>query len=460
MANTRRRGAPPGAAEAGAAQAAARRKERETIFQAPPSDGDLIQIDVRDIAPNPLNDREDFGDLTEISSSIEEIGLLEPIVVMPRKRTVESALPGFLDRHPDQLGPLTQRWLELWPDADFEEAEKVPWVLMAGERRLMATHRIDPDKRPKLPAIVRGDIVERMFEAMLWENLHRKDLNPMELARAFKRRMEREGLNATQLAAALHLKSSSTITKRLALLELPEAAQHLVTAGQLGPERGYELVKMGLGAQAVEATKLLNDGMNLNGVALRLGVPGAQADGPAPAATATTAVNGSAPHTQAAASAPAVPKQAGRPAARTKKAVSPFPDEPLPLPEDPAERRHKTCRDLLGAWSVPSGVMAQFLASALLNGAVTKAPEGAEAWAVAGEWLGWDPAKPRTARQELEAAFAVALAAAELRAANPRRTWDARDADYLALLRKYGGHEATPAEVKRLDAMASAAGKR
>ena len=153
----------------------------------------LAEIEVSSIRPNPNQPRVHFDEqsLLELSSSIAEMGVLQPILVRP------------LD------------------DGGHE--------LIAGERRWRAAQRAG---LATVPAIVRTTDDLSSIEQALVENLHRQDLTPLEEAAAYQQLIEDFELTHEQLSSRVG-KSRSAITNTIRLLGLPPTVQHLLADGQL-----------------------------------------------------------------------------------------------------------------------------------------------------------------------------------------------------------------------------------
>lgn len=153
----------------------------------------LDDISTADITPNPHQPRVHFDEetLAELASSIEQIGVLQPILVR-------------------SLG-----------DAGYE--------LIAGERRWRAAQRAG---LTSIPAIVRTSDDLTSVEQALVENLHREDLTPLEEAAAYQQLLEDFEFTHEQVAQRVG-KSRSAITNTLRLLGLPPAVQHLLADGKL-----------------------------------------------------------------------------------------------------------------------------------------------------------------------------------------------------------------------------------
>lgn len=139
---------------------------------------------ISDIEPNPDQPRKYFdeAELTALSASIAELGLLQPIVV-----TESKVLPGT-------------------------------YVIIAGERRWRASRMAGLDEIPCV--IFDGDELAAAQVALV-ENIQRSDLNPIEEAMGYRALIERFGMTQDSVAQKIG-KSRPAITNALRLLELPE----------------------------------------------------------------------------------------------------------------------------------------------------------------------------------------------------------------------------------------------
>ncbi|HKE53676.1 MAG TPA: ParB/RepB/Spo0J family partition protein [Actinomycetota bacterium] len=164
----------------------------------------LLEIPVEAVAPNPRQPRTTFEDeaLDALALSIREVGVLQPIVV--RKTS-----------------------------SGFE--------LIAGERRLRAAKLAG---LATVPAVIReSDDAESLREALI-ENIHREDLNPIELAEAFRELLEELGLKQETLAERLGM-SRSHIANTIRLLQLPPDVQAQLAAGRIQAGHGRALLTLG-----------------------------------------------------------------------------------------------------------------------------------------------------------------------------------------------------------------------
>lgn len=173
---------------------------------------EIVEIQLDRIVPGD-NDREAFpeGDLVELADSIRQYGLAEPIIVRPYG-------DGF------QIVAGERRWR-----AHHIYTEKVrsgAW---------MRSGRVRPDY---IRAIVRPLSDEEASGIMLLENIHRAELNPIEEARAYQKRMQQFGWSEESVAQAANV-PATRVRLRLALLDIVPEAQRLVKDGQMGVKYAY-----------------------------------------------------------------------------------------------------------------------------------------------------------------------------------------------------------------------------
>ncbi|MGE5460889.1 MAG: ParB/RepB/Spo0J family partition protein [Solirubrobacterales bacterium] len=172
----------------------------------------LAEVPVGAIQPNRRQPRSLFDDeaLQALALSIQEVGILQPIVV--RKA-----------------------------GAGYE--------LIAGERRLRAAKLAG---LATVPIILReSDDSESLREALI-ENIHRENLNPIELAEAFRELLEELGLKQETLAERLGV-SRSHVANTIRLLQLPSDVQQLLAEGKVQAGHGRALLALADG----EAQKTL-----------------------------------------------------------------------------------------------------------------------------------------------------------------------------------------------------------
>ncbi len=206
------------------------------------SDDDLVavpgatygEIDVSVIIPNRSQPRTNFDDddLEELSQSIKEVGVLQPIVIRPLSKPVEDH-----------------------PEARYE--------LIMGERRWRATQRAG---LTHIPAIIRRTSDEDLLRDALLENLHRADLTPLEEAAAYQQLLEDFQCTQDELAKRI-ARSRPQITNTLRLLKLPALVQRRVAAGVLSS--GHARALLGLadaGAMERLAQRIVAEGLSVRAV--------------------------------------------------------------------------------------------------------------------------------------------------------------------------------------------------
>jgi ParB family transcriptional regulator, chromosome partitioning protein len=186
----------------------------------------LLEVPVDAVAPNPKQPRTVFDDdtLDALALSIQEVGVLQPIVV-------RRAGGGF--------------------------------ELIAGERRLRAARKAG---LATIPAVIReSDDAESLREALI-ENIHREDLNPIELAEAFRELLEELGLKQETLAERLGM-SRSHIANTIRLLALPPEVQQQLAAGKIQAGHGRALLSLADGeAQRTLAVRIAAEDLTVREV--------------------------------------------------------------------------------------------------------------------------------------------------------------------------------------------------
>jgi len=166
-------------------------------------------IPVNEIAYNPQQPRKamDEDALARLAESVEQHGVLQPIVVTP----ITPPLP---------------------------TGEK--YRLIVGERRLRACMMAGLQR---IPAVVREVESDQYLEMALIENVQREDLNPIEEAEAYQELIARFGLTQEQVAQRVS-KSRSTVANSLRLLNLPSDLLDAVRDGRLS--EGHARAILGL----------------------------------------------------------------------------------------------------------------------------------------------------------------------------------------------------------------------
>ena len=150
------------------------------------------ELDVVQLKPNPLQPRTKFDEasIDELAQSIKESGIVQPILVVPEE--------GY-------------------------------YKIVVGERRWRAAQKAG---LKKIPVLIRTLSPEKQLEISIIENIHRENLNPIEIALAYQRMTD--DLNYTQQDIAEKVgKDRTSITNYMRLLRLPKEIQDGVADGKL-----------------------------------------------------------------------------------------------------------------------------------------------------------------------------------------------------------------------------------
>ena len=151
--------------------------------------GRLLPIDKLD--PNPDQPRTEIGDLTELTASIQEKGVLEPLLVKP--------------------------------------TNDGRWMIIAGERRWRAATAARLEEVPCIEMDVDDAAVA---EIALIENMQRKDLTPWEEADGLRALSEKFGYTHEEVARKVG-KSRSTVTEALSIAAIPESIREICRACEI-----------------------------------------------------------------------------------------------------------------------------------------------------------------------------------------------------------------------------------
>lgn len=167
-------------------------------------EAEIRRLKLTAIVPNPLQPRRTFteAELADLTSSIKENGLLQPLVVRPA--------PGTTDRY----------------------------QLVAGERRFRALTKLGWDDAPVL---VREASDETMLVLALVENLQREALSPLEEAEGYQALADQFEMTQAEIAQAVG-KDRSTVANFLRLLNLPPSVRKLLEEGALSMGHGRALL--------------------------------------------------------------------------------------------------------------------------------------------------------------------------------------------------------------------------
>ena len=168
--------------------------------------GSVPEVPIETVTPNPDNPRVSLGELDELADSIKAKGILQPLVV-----TTAAAFVAKQPHHRDVIG-------------------NAEYVIIAGHRRHGASKLAG---LPTVPIIVREDLsgTEDVLESALIENIHRRNFAPLEEARGLQLLIDAD-YSQRQITKRTGI-SQAQISKRLALLKLPQILQDALGDDQL-----------------------------------------------------------------------------------------------------------------------------------------------------------------------------------------------------------------------------------
>lgn len=183
----------------------------------------IENIRLKSIKVNPYQPRKIFDEnaIQELSESIKEHGILQPIIVR-------------------KVGTM--------------------YEIVVGERRFRAAKMAG---LAEIPAVVRQLTDEESMEMAILENLQREDLTPIEEAEAYQKLMDNLALTQEQLAFRLG-KSRPHIANHIRLLSLPDKVRHMITDGKLSMGHGRTLLGLRKKEQILLiAEKTISEGLNV-----------------------------------------------------------------------------------------------------------------------------------------------------------------------------------------------------
>ena len=177
-------------------------------------DKEVVELYLDDIIPNRFQPREVFNEeaLKELSGSIKEHGVIQPIIVR-------------------KLGD--------------------KYEIIAGERRYKATAMAG---LTKIPAIVRNLDDKEASKVALLENLQRKDLSAIEEARTYQKILEIDNMTQEELGKSMG-KSQAAIANKMRLLNLPDEVQEALLHDKISERHARSLLNLNTPEEQI---KMLN----------------------------------------------------------------------------------------------------------------------------------------------------------------------------------------------------------
>jgi len=152
----------------------------------------FAEIELEEIKPNPFQPRMRFDDETidELAQSIKESGIVQPVIVTP---------------------------------------ESDHYKIIVGERRWRAAQKAG---LRKIPVLIRNIPKDKELEVSLIENIHREELNALEIAHAYQRLIDEFGYAQHELADKVG-KDRSSVANYIRLLKLPQEIQDRLGGGEI-----------------------------------------------------------------------------------------------------------------------------------------------------------------------------------------------------------------------------------
>ncbi|MEV0287893.1 ParB/RepB/Spo0J family partition protein [Kribbella sp. NPDC050820] len=409
------------------------------------------------VAPNPDNPRVDLGDLSEIAKSIEEKGILQPLVV-----TTAAAFLAKQPHHREAIGA-----------ADY--------VIVAGHRRHGGAQLAS---RPTVPIIVRDDLAgsDDVAQTALIENIHRRNLVPLEEARGFQLLVEL-GKSQREISKSTGI-SQAQISKRLTLLKLPQAIQDALADDLLSVNEALTLAQLPDEERVTAFTRMRENGWSADQAVAELSRERATAEAIAVAEQQARAEKiplvdpqetfGTAEHKhrlyepadiETARTEGRLAGHATRdglqyftmtPAKKAPKSGRPVDSD------DKAHREAQAARTEAGRRAVATLPAAQEVRTALTDAVLAGRTPFAECLKLVHSWLGDklgskadDPtAWHRTLTEPTDrthAAWAMTIAARELNIRWARGPWPPEAIDYVVYLQRHVGYSPTPWEQQKID---------
>ena len=179
----------------------------------------ISRINIFNISPNPFQPRIDFEkeSLEELSNSIKEHGIIQPITVRKMGRD--------------------------------------HFQIISGERRFQAAKIVGISE---IPAFIRIADDKKMLEMAIVENIQRKDLNAIEIGLSYQRLIDECQLTHSELSQKVS-KDRSSVSNFLRLLKLPLEIQKAVRIGDLSMGHARAILSLGNDAEMINAFKKIKN---------------------------------------------------------------------------------------------------------------------------------------------------------------------------------------------------------
>lgn len=187
----------------------------------------VCELNLVDVEPNKNQPRKHFDEdkLEALSTSIKEMGVILPIIVVKQENGM--------------------------------------YRIIAGERRWRAAKKAG---LKKIPAIIKDYESKEAAEVAMIENLQREDLNPIEEAEGFKFLIDSFSLTQEEISKRVG-KSRTAIANSMRLLSLPDGVIQLIVSGALSSGHARALITLQSDEQKLEiANRIIKEGLNVRQV--------------------------------------------------------------------------------------------------------------------------------------------------------------------------------------------------
>ncbi len=174
------------------------------------------EVEIERVQPSPQQPRTIFDDqsIEELARSIKETGIIQPVLVVP---------------------------------------EEDHYRIVVGERRWRAARKAG---LRSIPVIIRNLTRDKQLEIQLIENIHREDLNPLEIAQAFQQLGSELGLTQQEIADRVG-KDRASVANYLRLLKLPEEVKNYLLEGKLSMGQARAILALEEAELQLQAARLV-----------------------------------------------------------------------------------------------------------------------------------------------------------------------------------------------------------
>jgi ParB family chromosome partitioning protein len=231
-------------------------EQNSTPQQSPPvRNDDIPHVAIDTIMPNPRQPRratrDDDPRLIELSDSIKEHGLIQPLIVtrLSKKSSASKTSSSWFGE-------------ESAEEMSNPSPAAVDYQIIAGERRWRAAKLAGLSE---VPIVIKDVTPQQMLEMALIENIQRADLNPIEEAMAYHTLVKEFGLTQEMVAKQVG-KDRTTVTNALRLLQLAPKVREALMNQLPNFTEGHARTLVGIGReedQILAMQKIISEGLNV-----------------------------------------------------------------------------------------------------------------------------------------------------------------------------------------------------